>query len=360
MADLIDVKLAGRLGNFDLDTAFQAPMRGITALFGPSGCGKTTILRALAGLQRLEGHILVGDEDWQRGRSFLPTHRRAVGYVFQEASLFPHLSVRRNLTYGQRRAKGADHAIRFDDVVELLGLSRLVDREPAHLSGGERQRVSIGRALLSQPRLLLMDEPLAALDRMAKDEILPYFEALHAELRIPILLVSHDIAEVERLADHLVLMREGRVVSSGPVNEALTARGSPLGLRRDLASILPGTVSRTDTDGILVLDVLGQEILTVGSGFAPGAPVRVRIAAGDVSLTRSAAVDTSILNKVPVRVTGIEPLGEAEAHVYLALGEGAGADFVARLTRRSLNSLKLAEGETATAQIKAVSLLASR
>src|SRR5690606_21380094 len=152
---------------------------------------------------RLPGQITVGGETWQDGGLFLPTHRRPIGYVFQEASLFEHLSVRQNLAYGEKRARGEKH-IRFDDVVQLLGLERLIERAPTHLSGGERQRVSIGRALLSQPRLLLMDEPLSALDRMAKDEILPYFEGLHANLRVPILFVTHDIAEVERLADHIV------------------------------------------------------------------------------------------------------------------------------------------------------------
>ena len=194
-------------------------MRGVTALFGPSGCGKTTVLRCVAGLQMLrDGYLSIGGEVWQDGAAFRPPYQRSVGYVFQEASLFPHLSVRRNLLYGHRRAlrRGTGEATRFDEVVELLGMQGLLDRSPLRLSGGERQRVAIGRALLSQPRLLLMDEPLAGLDRLSKDEILPYLEALHTALSIPILYVSHDIAEVERLADHLVLMQAGQWSRAGP------------------------------------------------------------------------------------------------------------------------------------------------
>src|SRR5690554_1546868 len=297
----IDVRLDGRLGSFRLDVDFQVPSHGVTALFGPSGCGKTSVLRCIAGLQRLPGEIVVAGEVWQDARRFVPPHKRAIGYIFQEASLFPHLSVRRNLTYGERRARGEAQQIQFDEVVELLGLAPLVDRVPAHLSGGERQRVSIGRALLSQPRLLLMDEPLSALDRMAKDEILPYFEALHANLAIPIILVSHDISEVERLADHLVALKAGRVISSGPINIALTDPSLPFGRNRDSAAVLPATVVRKDGDGIAVLDVLGTEILVIGDALEPGRAVRIRIASSDVSITRERPVNSSILNLLSAR-----------------------------------------------------------
>ncbi|MFD2237400.1 molybdenum ABC transporter ATP-binding protein [Aureimonas populi] len=358
--ETIDIALSGSLGGFSIDAAFEAPMRGITALFGPSGCGKTSILRQVAGLNRLPGHVRVGGETWQDEHTFRPPHKRPVGYVFQEASLFPHLSVRGNLTYGQRRARGGAEAIRFDEVVALLGLTRLVERDPAHLSGGERQRVSIGRALLSQPRLLLMDEPLSALDRMARDEILPYFEALHARLSIPILLVTHDIGEVERLADHLVALKGGRVVSSGPLGEVLADPASPLGERRDFAAILPGRVARLEPDGIAALQVFGVEILVVTSALSVGERVRVRIAAGDVSIARARAADTSILNAVPARIEGIDPFGEAEAHLRLSLRGDPRAAFRARLSRRSVERLALREGEEVIAQIKGVSLAATR
>lgn len=353
----IDIRLNGQLGCFRLDIDFQAPSQGVTALFGPSGCGKTSVLRCIAGLQRLPGRIVVAGEVWQDADRFVPPHKRAIGYIFQEASLFPHLSVRRNLTYGERRASGGAQRIHFDDVVDLLGLAELVDRDPAHLSGGERQRVSIGRALLSQPQLLLMDEPLSALDRMAKDEILPYFESLHANLSIPIILVSHDISEVERLADHLVALKQGRVMSTGPLNQALTDPQLPFGSGRGSAAVLPGTVLRQEEDGLLALDVLGTEMLVVGDQ-PPGREVRIRIAASDVSIARQRPEDTSILNLLPARIVGIDPVGSAEANVRLTLDGSAGFDFIARLSRRSLNRLALREGETVIAQIKAVSFTA--
>jgi molybdate transport system ATP-binding protein len=353
----IEIALAGRLGDFSLDVDVAAPMRGITALFGPSGCGKTSILRAVAGLNRLPGRIRIGGEVWQDGPRLVPTHRRAVGYVFQEASLFPHLSVRDNLLYGARRTKEPVR-IRFDEVVALLGLERLVERDPGHLSGGERQRVAIGRALLSQPRLMLMDEPLSALDRISKDEILPYFEALHAELSIPILYVTHDLSEVERLADHLVILSKGRVTASGALNEVLAQGASPLLSRRDLACVLPGRVLRVDADGIAAVRVEGAELLVVAGKLAADQAVRVRIAAGDVSIARAAGPASSILNALPVTIASLEPLGEAEMLLRLSLGQGA--PLLARVSRRSVDALGLAEGERVVAQVKGVSLLASR
>lgn len=355
---IIHICLDGHLGTFNLNVDFQIPMHGVTALFGPSGCGKTSILRSVAGLQHIPGKIVVGEDIWQDVAQFRPPHKRSIGYIFQEASLFQHLSVRKNLTYGERRSNKSTTPIRFDDVVDLLGLSHLIDRHPAHLSGGERQRVSIGRALLSQPRLLLMDEPLSALDRMAKDEILPYFEALHANLAIPIILVSHDISEVERLADHLVALKAGRVISSGPINIALTDPSLPFGSNRDSAAVLPATVVRKDGDGIAVLDVLGTEILVIGDALEPGRAVRIRIASSDVSITRERPANSSILNLLSARIVGIDPVGKAEANVRLSLIEQAGFDFIARLSQRSLTKLDLRIGETIIAQIKSVSFTA--
>ena len=209
----VEGAFAGRLGSFRLDAAFRISPRGITVLTGPSGSGKTTLLRCIAGLQRLPGKLTVDGEVWQDAGAFLPTHKRPVGMVFQEASLLPHLSVRRNLTYGQRRAP-APHRVKFDEVVDLLGLSPLLSRGPGKLSGGERQRVALGRALLSQPRLLLMDEPLSSLDAASKADILPYLERLHAALAIPTLYVTHDVGEARRLADHRLVMDAGRIVQT--------------------------------------------------------------------------------------------------------------------------------------------------
>jgi molybdate transport system ATP-binding protein len=360
MLDVISVALKGAVGTFQLDVGFDAPMHGITALFGPSGCGKTTILRAVAGLTRLSGRIAIGDDVWQDGQTHVPTHRREIGYVFQEASLFSHLSVRQNLLYGEKRAAKGERKVKFDEIVDLLGLEPLISRAPEHLSGGERQRVAIGRALLSQPRLLLMDEPLSALDRMAKDDILPYFEALHANLKIPILLVSHDISEVERLADTLVLLDKGRLVGRGPLNDVLSAPYSPLATRRDFAAVLPARLLRYDTDGIAVLDVAGREVLALAGGMEPGDTVRVRIAAADVSLARNRHEASSILNALPARIVGIESLSEAEASVRLDFGATGEALIRARITRRSLNALELGEGQEVIAQIKSVSLAANR
>jgi molybdate transport system ATP-binding protein len=219
---LIEARFAGRLGEFQLDVAFSAPARGITGLFGPSGCGKTTVLRCLSGLTRLPGALNVAGAVWQDERRFTPPHRRGAALVFQDADLFAHLDVRRNLTFGLRRT-APPVATSFDEVVVLLGLESLLARSPARLSGGERQRVAIGRALLSQPRLLLLDEPLAGLDAAAKAEILPYLERLHAAIA-PIVYVSHDVGEIARLADHLVVMKAGRMVASGPCG-AGTASG---------------------------------------------------------------------------------------------------------------------------------------
>jgi molybdate transport system ATP-binding protein len=212
---MIEARFCGRVGTFQLDAAFSAPERGITGLFGPSGSGKTTLLRCLAGLTRLAGTLSVGEEIWQDARNFLPPHRRHAAYVFQDADLFAHLDVRGNLDYGLRRA-GKPSIARFEEVVRLLGLEGLLTRAVAGLSGGERQRVAIGRALLSQPRLLLMDEPLAGLDDGAKAEILPYLERLHAAVSIPMILVSHDLGDIARLADHLVVMKGGVVIACGP------------------------------------------------------------------------------------------------------------------------------------------------
>jgi molybdate transport system ATP-binding protein len=256
---IISVRYSGMLGGFKLDVAFETPARGITAPFGPSGCGKTTILRCVAGLNRLPGYLLVGNEVWQddaSGKSLEP-HERPVGYVFQEASLFAHLSVSGNLLYGQRRAskKGAAKRFRFDEVVQQLGIEHLLNRSTGELSGGERQRVALGRAFLTQPRLFLMDEPLSALDRMTKEEILPYFEALRASTSVPTLYVSHDISEIERLADHMVLLKAGQLVAAGPLNDLLADPRLPLARSPEASTVLEARVGVYSVeDGLTALN----------------------------------------------------------------------------------------------------------
>lgn len=358
----ISARFRGRLGGFALDVAFTAPGRGITALFGPSGCGKTTVLRCVAGLQHLaDGHLTVGGEVWQDGRRAWPTHRRPIGYVFQEASLFPHLSVRSNLTYGQRRAlrQGAAATVRFDEVVGLLGLGHLLDRAPLHLSGGERQRVAVGRALLSQPKLLLMDEPLSALDRFSKDEILPYLEALHDTLSIPVLYVSHDIAEVERLADHLVLLHKGTVTAAGPLKDLQADPALPLARMPEAGVSLEATVIGHDAAyGLTRLSVDGGELLVPGTWGENGRVRRARIVASDVSLARSPPPDSSILNVLPVRIVGTDGHDGTMVNVVLRLGrDGGGERLLARITRRSWDALALSPGAQVYAQVKSIALL---
>jgi molybdate transport system ATP-binding protein len=229
---VLHARFDGRLGNFRLDVELEVPARGVTVLFGPSGCGKTTLLRCMAGLARLDGALIVAGEVWQDAARFTPTHQRGVGFVFQDSSLFDHLSVRRNLIFGQRRA-GRIGRIGFDEVARLLELAPLLDRGVAALSGGERQRVAIGRALLSQPALLLMDEPLAGLDAALKAEVLPYLDRLHDELAIPVVYVTHDLGEALRLGDRLAMMSAGRIDRIVELGGRRTADGSGLAGRLD-------------------------------------------------------------------------------------------------------------------------------
>jgi len=364
-APTIDARYEGVLGSFVLDVAFEAPMRGITALFGPSGSGKTSILRCVAGLNRLRGRLAVGGDVWQDDASgrFREPYERPVGYVFQEASLFAHLSVRSNLLYGHRRAlkAGAPEEIRLDDVVDLLGIGPLLDRATGALSGGERQRVALGRALLAQPRLLLMDEPLSALDRMTKEEIFPYFEALHASLSIPVLYVSHDISEVERLADTIVLLDAGRVVAAGPLDEVLSDIRLPIARGPQASTVLEGRAGSFDArDGLTTLDVGGEPLLVASRVGEAGTLHRVRIAATDVSLAVDRPSQTTILNIVPVRVQEIEPLNDAQINVVVSIGHrDGGPKLLVRVTRRAQRLLGFDPGQDMYAQIKAVSLVAS-
>jgi molybdate transport system ATP-binding protein len=356
-------RFRGRLGAFLLDAGFETPMRGVTALFGPSGCGKTTVLRCVAGLQMLkDGYLSIGGEVWQDGAAFRQPYARAVGYVFQEASLFPHLSARRNLLYGYRRAvrHGGTAATRFDEVVALLGMEGLLDRSPLRLSGGERQRVAIGRALLAQPRLLLMDEPLAGLDRLSKDEILPYLEALHTTLSIPILYVSHDLAEVERLADHLVLMQAGCVVACGPLQALQADPQLPVARLPEASVTLSGTITDYDAAyGLTTLAVDGGAIVVPGQYGAPGTPQRVRVRASDVSLAAERPSQSTILNVLPARVAAAAAQDAAQVNVVIRLGTaGAGAPLLARVTRKSWEALGIAPGDLVHAQVKSVALVA--
>ncbi len=344
---------------FTLDVDLQLPGRGVSALFGASGSGKTTCLRAIAGLERAPcGYLEVNGAVWQddaRG-IFLPTHQRMLGYVFQEASLFAHLDIRRNLDYGLRRVPADKRKLDRRHVLDLLGIAALQDRMPDRLSGGERQRVAIARALLTSPQLLLMDEPLAALDLARKQEILPYLERLHDELDIPMLYVSHAPDEVAHLADHLVVLEQGRVLASGPLSETLARIDLPIRLGEDAGVVLEGEVTERDAQWHLAhIAFPGGQLLVRDSGVPIGQRVRVRILARDISLALATHSDSSILNVLHATVEQIA----ADTHPALALVRlnAGGVPLVARVTRRSADKLQLHPGQNLWAQIKAVALV---
>jgi molybdate transport system ATP-binding protein len=351
----IDARFAGPVGGFALDAAFQAPGRGVTALFGPSGSGKTTILRCVAGLARFPGTLSVDGEIWQDATVHRPPHARPVGYVFQEASLFAHLSVRNNLLYGAKRAGSGPEAVGFDEAVSLLGLEPLLDRAPARLSGGERQRVAVGRALLSRPRVLLMDEPLAALDRAAKDELLSYFETVAARLSIPVLYVSHDISEVARLAERMVLLSRGRTVAQGATQDLLARLDlGPATGRFEAGVLLTAIVAGQDTaHRLTILDLGGQELVVPEAEAETGDLVRLRVRARDVALATRYPEGLSIRNVLAgTLIEIVEEPDTAFAETLIEIGD---AKLRARLTRKSVAELGLAVGMDVFALIKSVS-----
>jgi molybdate transport system ATP-binding protein len=353
---MIEARFKLDYAGFGLDVDLALPARGVTALFGASGSGKTTLLRCIAGLERAEGRLVMDGAVWQDDSTFLPTHRRPIGYVFQEASLFPHLSVRANLAFGLKRVPATERRVPLDRAVEMLGIGALLDRRPDGLSGGERQRVGIARALAVSPRLLLMDEPLAALDLARKQEILPYLERLHDELEIPLLYVSHAPDEVGRLADHIVVLQAGRAVASGPLGEVLARVDLPIRLGEDAGVVLEGRIAERDTRWHLArAEFAGGSVWVRDGGHAVGHAVRVRILARDVSLALTPHGGTSIQNILPGVVDAIADDGHpALALVRLRVGDSA---MLARLTKRSADTLGLAPGKLAYAQIKAVALI---
>ena len=352
----IEVRFHIERRGFILDVDLSFPTRGVTALFGPSGCGKTLLLRAIAGLERdPNGFCGVGDALWQSESRFLPPHRRPLGFVFQEASLFPHLSVRRNLEYGLMRVPEHQHRVTLNETVELLGVERLLTRRPLGLSGGERQRVAIARALLTSPRLLLMDEPLAALDRASKREILPYLERLHDELAMPVLYVSHAPDEVARLADHLVLLNAGQVRAAGPIGDLLTRLDLAREQGVEAETIIEARVAGHDENyNLSYLDFAGGRFSVVRNALPVGHSARLRVLARDVSITLQPQTGTSILNIFPAIIDDLTEEGPAQTLLRLDV---AGILVLALITRKSTYALALAPGKQVYAQIKAVALL---
>lgn len=344
--------------DFSLDLDLTLPGRGVSALFGPSGSGKTTCLRAMAGLERApDGLFALGDTVWQNEANgiFVPTHRRALGMVFQEASLFAHLSVRRNMEFGQKRALTATSAFTLSEVSELLGIGHLLERMPVQLSGGERQRVAIARALLAAPQVLLLDEPLAALDSKRKQEILPYLERLHRELAIPVIYVSHAPDEVARLADHLVLLDQGKVVASGPLNAVLSRIDLPGTFADDAGIVLEAVVAEHEADELTRLEFPGGHLYVAQRREPVGTVLRCRILARDVSLALAPQTQVSILNCVNAVV--VDLAATATPGQVLVRLDVAGAPLLARITQRSVDRLGIRPGLALHAQIKSVALL---
>jgi len=346
-------------GDFTLDVDLDLPGRGITALFGPSGSGKTTCLRAIAGLERADdAHVAIGDAVWQDDANgiWVPVHQRALGYVFQEASLFAHLSVRANLEFGMKRVPVRERRFSPDVVAGLLDIRNLLERRPTGLSGGERQRVAIARALLASPRLLLMDEPLAALDLRRKQDILPYLERMHDELSIPIIYVSHAPDEVARLADHLVLLDAGRVVASGPLSETLARADLPPAFADDAGVVLDTVLEGHEADALSRLRFDGGVLYVGQRKEAIGSRLRCRIHARDVSLALQRPAGTSIVNLLPAIVTATIAT-DTPGHVLVQLRVGS-SPLLARITERSRRELDIQPGRSVWVQIKGVALLA--
>ncbi|MEP3295768.1 MAG: molybdenum ABC transporter ATP-binding protein [Pseudoruegeria sp.] len=349
------VSVQQAFSGFKLDISFEAPA-GLTVLYGRSGSGKTTVINAVAGLMKpdsarisVDGTVL---HDTAKGIWVSP-HKRQIGYIFQDARLFPHMTVRQNLTYGQRRSKVSDDRPNFEKIADLLGLEHLLSRRPAHLSGGEKQRVAIGRALLSSPKLLLADEPLAALDDPRKAEILPYFERLRDEAKIPILYVSHAATEVARLATTVVVLDQGGIVMQGPPEEVMANPSVlPTGVR-GAGALLTALVVAHHDDGLTELNAGGVPLLVPEIAMAIGCKIRVRVAAHDVILSTKPPVALSALNIIPGTIEKIRKGDGPGAIVTLLSPAGL---ILARITRRSLSGLELVKGMQCYAVIKTVAI----
>ena len=358
------VRLRLARADFELAVDLLLPAHGITVLFGASGSGKTSVLRSVAGLETAH-HALVriAGQTWQDDDAGLmrPTWQRALGYVFQEASLFEHLDVLHNLRFGQRRVAGANTAnanaaAHLDEIISLLGLGTLLRRRPAQLSGGERQRVAIARALATRPALLLLDEPLAALDQARRQEILPWLERLRDELHIPMLYVTHSADEMARLADHLVVLARGQVLASGPTAEVLSAIHGPGVVGEDAGALLQGRLVERDERWQLARVAFdGGSLWLRDSGLALGQPARLRVLARDVSITTSEPQHTSIQNLLPGVIDAIAD----DAHPSQALlrVRCGGSLLLARITRKAVHTLALQPGSAVWLQVKSVALV---
>lgn len=354
---MIEVALQQQKGGFRLEASFAVAAQGVTGIFGPSGCGKTSVLRALAGLEpALRGRIQIGQEQWQEGATALAPERRRVGYVFQDPLLFPHLSVRGNLLYARKRSKHTRHLFELDELIAMLELESLADRGVAFLSGGERQRVAIARALAASPALLLLDEPLSALDQNARMTLISILEKVFQQLEIPVIYVSHSSDEIARLADNLVLMREGRVTACGPMHEVLGHVDGQWHESDAAFSVLHCRVRDHDLPHLTTLTSAGGESLHVPrQDLSDSDSLRLRIQARDVSLCLEKPEKTSILNILPATVQEISTtVAQGSRTVRLDV---AGENLLARVSEHSVQQLQLSPGMKLYAQIKSVALL---
>ena len=347
-------------GRFTLQAAFDSDTTGVTAICGPSGAGKTTLLRTIAGLERPEsGWLTVGSQRWFDGatRTFVPPMQRGIGYVTQTPHLFAHLSVRGNLEYGERRVRRARRALETQDVIDRLGLGPLLERSVRNLSGGEQQRVAIGRALLRSPDVLLLDEPVSALDVIARREVLDYLERVLERLAVRCLLVSHDLREAGRLADEILWLEGGRVIAQGPVQQMLTDPRTPFASLEEAESVFEGRVVAHDAQSHMTrLEFPGGEIWVARTAVRIGDTVRVQIAARDVSVATCKPSGLSIMNAFEASVTEIAAARNEAAHTLLRL-DVAGAPLLARITTMSARALELEPGSRVWALVKSVAIL---
>ena len=357
-AGTIRMRYGMRRGDFALDVSAELSMRGITGVFGPSGAGKTSLLRCIAGLERpTVGKLVVDGDVWQDWENKVdrPTHQREIGYVFQEPRLFPHLDIRDNLNFGRKRAR-RDHGFNFDQVVDLLGLESLLHRRTQTISGGEAQRVAIGRALLRSPRVILMDEPVVALDAARRDEVLPFIDRLHSSLNVPVLYVSHNIDEICLLCDQLLVVDKGSALAHGPLQEVLMRTDLPVLAGDEAGSLLRATCTAYDEEHALSEVAVSAGRLWVPGRLEPSRELRLRLRANDISLARERPRKTSILNLLPATIEDIQQDKDASVLVHLNAGEDR---LLSRITRRSAAELALAVGDDVIAQVKSVSVRAT-
>ncbi|MDG2139870.1 MAG: molybdenum ABC transporter ATP-binding protein [Gammaproteobacteria bacterium] len=342
---------------FQLSVDLHLPGKGITAIFGESGSGKTTLLRCLAGLEKgARGTISVQGKVWQDDKNFMPTHLREVGYVFQEASLFPHLNVRENILFGLKRLGRDAGNSNLNQIIEQMDLGDFLLNYPSELSGGERQRVAIARALVVEPAVLLMDEPLAALDTNRKFEILPYLESLHELYELPIIYVTHSIDEVARLADYIVVMDKGKVLTRGALSEVMEDISSPVFLGEDMGAVIEAEVIESDQDWHLIRAKFdGGHLWIKDSGDKLGKKIRIRILARDVSLALENHSNTSIINRLKAKVVSLG--NDRDPSMLLVSLEIGNTLIISRISKRSAHQLKIAQGSEVWAQIKGVAIL---